>query len=188
MRVTVRITGLAETKSALEAIPQAMRRKTLMQALRDGAEPIAITARSIVSVRSGDLRDSIVVSEEAKDINVGGAVPSDSATIYVGATLWRAHFQEFGTAHHRAYPFMRPAFDNQGVNAKKIIEVRLMDAIKRATRSGAFGIREKADERFGPAQRAPLGPTASISGPTAPNLGPGFTGTAGSGIKEKSKL
>lgn len=28
---------------------------------------------------------------------------------------WRWHFAEFGTAHHAAHPFLRPAFDMHGV-------------------------------------------------------------------------
>lgn len=76
-------------------------------------EPIAETARRLVPVDSGDLRETITVSYEFK------TAEKDGRAVYVGPIasgvtsgfnhVFYAHFIEYGTVLQRAQPFMAPA-------------------------------------------------------------------------------
>lgn len=72
-------------------------------------EPVAEEARRLAPVRSGTLRDSIVVSTQL------GGYSTDARVVYVGpltaggSDAFYAHFIEFGTVTMRAEPFMAPA-------------------------------------------------------------------------------
>jgi HK97 gp10 family phage protein len=67
----------------------------LEAALHVGRQAIASEARARVHVASGELRDSIHVDGDY-------IVAGDSDTFY-------GHFEEFGTVHSPAHPFMVPA-------------------------------------------------------------------------------
>jgi HK97 gp10 family phage protein len=67
----------------------------LEEALDLGRQAIASDARSRVHVDSGDLRDSIHVDDEY-------IVAGDGDVFY-------GHYEEFGTVHSPAHPFMVPA-------------------------------------------------------------------------------
>jgi HK97 gp10 family phage protein len=134
MRITVTVRGVPEVQRALESLPDAVRREAAMQVLTEAAEPIAAAARSRAPVRTGKLRDSIVVSATAKGLAIRGSVAGDAATVFVGSTSSLAHFQEYGTAHHGAQPFMRPAFDAQGQAAARTIERELLGRLMAAAR------------------------------------------------------
>jgi HK97 gp10 family phage protein len=64
----------------------------LEPALDAGRQAIAADARARAHVDSGEMRDSIHVDGE-----------------YVVAGAWHSMFEEFGTVHSPAHPFMVPA-------------------------------------------------------------------------------
>ena len=61
--------------------------------------------------RAGALRDDIT-AVRAKSTDT-------TARFKIGNTkeIFYAHWQEFGTVHHAAQPFLRPAFDTKKVDA-----------------------------------------------------------------------
>ena len=67
------------------------------------AESIAEMARALAPVKSGRLRDSIIVETEADGATVSTDVPYSV-------------FQEFGTSHVPAHPFMTPAAEAERSN------------------------------------------------------------------------
>lgn len=85
-------------------------------------EPVAITARGLVSVESGELRDSIVVSDRlfAGPTNRGG---EGGDAIYVGplsSNVFYAWFLEFGTVDMPPEPFLIPAIEQ---NQELVFEI-----------------------------------------------------------------
>lgn len=94
---------------ALKALPKRLSRKVQNDALREAAEPMRAEMSRLAPRRppKPDLRDHIVISlakgEDSKEaaVAVGPARPN----------YFYGSFQEFGTKHHAAQPFMRPGFD-----------------------------------------------------------------------------
>lgn len=81
-------------------------------AIRDVAHaalrPVADQMYADIHKRSGDTADDIRIGDE----------PSGPGIIRVGVGFGKrghiARFLEYGTAHMRAYPFVRPAYDSIG--------------------------------------------------------------------------
>lgn len=114
---------------------------SLRQALFVAGTVIADEAKRLVPVRSGNLRDSIIVSFDKMNFSrIEGTAPG--LTVYVGPEQGRTarndgfygHMIEFGTVHSAAHPFMRPALDSKHGVAQAIIRTALLDDIKGAIR------------------------------------------------------
>jgi HK97 gp10 family phage protein len=105
MAVTTGIRGAKELQKLLKALPQRVAKRVTVNGLRAGGRVIANGMKQRVPVRTGDLRDSIIVSSAAK-------ATRGKSNVVVGfrtPTSRRAHLVEFGTEHSAAEPFMRPA-------------------------------------------------------------------------------
>lgn len=113
MSVTVKIEGLSELKSAFERLPRATGKSVMRKVLMARARPIAASARSLVPVESGELRDSIVASTKLSKSQAREAKETASyVEVYVGAgPLPHAHLVEFGSVNNQPQPYMRPAWD-----------------------------------------------------------------------------
>lgn len=113
----VQILGLKEVDRALQELPRATSKNVMRRVLRKRAEPIAFLATQYVPVDSGDLGNSIEIAtrltprqrkyQRSKGMDIG----ADAVVLYVGSSSPVAHLQEFGTRHHAAQPFIRPAFE-----------------------------------------------------------------------------
>lgn len=155
MKVTVRVDGLKELDEALGELPKATARNVLKRALIKAAEPIAEQARALAPVRTGKLRDSIIIStrttnpgKQAFAIAMKSGASREEAVaaarlanrghksffeLYVGPGRQpHAHLQEFGTAHHAPQPYMRPAWDANKMRALETIKKQLADEIEKA--------------------------------------------------------
>lgn len=140
---SVKISGLRELDAALAQLPKATGRAVLRRVLKDAGEPIARAARAKAPVLTGDLRESVEVSQKlARSQKSGGAkmtangFRSDSKNyveMFVGpGTNPQAITQEFGTFKEPAQPFMRPAWDGQRDTALNLIANTLGPEIERA--------------------------------------------------------
>ena len=106
----VRVEGLRELDQALTELPRATARNVLKRAGMRALEPVVTEAARLAPELFGDLKDSVAVSDrrprrhrKQSDVEVfGGPGPYP-----------QAHLQEFGTQHHAAQPFMRPAWDSK---------------------------------------------------------------------------
>lgn len=146
------IKGGKELQAFLNTLAPKIEQNIMRGALRAGAKVIAEEAKQNVSVKSGDLRDSIRVGTKAKRGQVTATVKAGNKKAYY------TRFIEFGTAAHeikpkdakslffagmfgdliahpgnRAKPFMRPALDSKSNEA--IEEVGKMIS-KRLTKEG----------------------------------------------------
>lgn len=88
-----------------------------------------IHAQAVVlcPVQDGYLRDSLmVVSKDDSVVLRPDAdmiqAPTEDNTVYVGTAVHYAPYQEFGTIHMSAQPFLRPAFDLAQGKALTVVE------------------------------------------------------------------
>lgn len=137
MKFSMRFDGGAELAAVLNALPPRVAGLMLREALVDGAEPMRARMRQLAPHAPGapDLRENIGISATRRIGSVAGGrweVKLDSQqAVAVGPTrdfFWGI-YQEFGTVHHGAQPFMRPSFDTEAPGALAIIAQRLWTAL-----------------------------------------------------------
>lgn len=131
MKFSHRMTGHDELRRKLRSLPAAVQREVSVEALKHAAEPMREEAALLAPRSKGHgphMADHIVVEET----QFGGAIGPDVSTVALGPTkdFWYASFQEFGTAHNPAHPFMRPAFDSR----KGVVKARLAESVRAAMR------------------------------------------------------
>ena len=107
MANTFRITvdGAEQLTRKLEALPAIFTRDAVLAVLTSAGEPMraAAAAKAPRSDSAPHMADSItILPTEGQPLSVS-----------LGPTrrFFYGRFQEFGTVHHSAQPFMRPAFD-----------------------------------------------------------------------------
>jgi len=71
-------------------------------AVKEGAERVAESARQKVPVDSGELQNRITVERVA---------PAEYAVVAGDSEAFYAHFLEWGTSDHAAQPFLMPALE-----------------------------------------------------------------------------
>jgi HK97 gp10 family phage protein len=108
MKVTLRFEGGQQLAAALKGLPSRVSKRMLLEALRQAAEPLRdrMEQNAPVGPDAPHLRDMVVVGPSRGQ-------DAREAAVAVGATRagFYGSFQEFGTAHHAAQPWARPAFD-----------------------------------------------------------------------------
>lgn len=139
-----KVEGLDKVLRALQRISNSVPEAVQIRALKEAGEIVAAEARLLVPVASGNLRDSIIVS----DRGLGGAFSMDSelegggVKVFIGPRTGRGgpdgfygHMVEFGTINMPAQPFMRPAFDR----TRSAVQKRLGDALWEPIEKAAKG-------------------------------------------------
>lgn len=124
--VTVKITGLDEILDKMATLPPKLAKKGLRTALMAGAKPIRDAMKQKVQKgwhlwQSGSLGRSRDYGFISQHISIKTEIhPSEqSGVAHIGPAkkgFWSL-FLEFGTQKMRAFPFVRPAFDQQKQNA-----------------------------------------------------------------------
>ena len=139
--VRVKIEGLREVQEALKKLPKKATAKNVMRrVLKKRAQPFADTARDLVPVDKGALKDSIGVSTVlAKSQRRGFKKEGrDDVVVFVGAGPHpQASLQEFGTKDFRAQPYMRPAWDKHKNQTLDGIVGDMWDEIEKAAARAA---------------------------------------------------
>lgn len=113
----VEVSGFKELEAQLRKLPEDLQREALEDAVRDGAAVVRYEAMRLVPVRTGKLKRSLTI-RVTKQRNTGGDPRGE-----VGPSKQEQHigrFQEFGTAHHAAQPFLRPAIETR---AQEVIQL-----------------------------------------------------------------
>jgi HK97 gp10 family phage protein len=108
MQTDLRLTGGDQLASALLGLSSRLSLSVVNAALREGGEPMRASAAEHAPRAPGapDIADNVVMSPVRQTEKHGtGVAIGPSKDFFYGT------FQEFGTAHHGANPFMRPAFD-----------------------------------------------------------------------------
>jgi HK97 gp10 family phage protein len=124
IKMRLRFEGGKELAANLEKLSKALSRKIQRDALTEAAEPLR--------ARMGELAprsDKTSGVHLADDIVISSARGQDSDEVAVAVgpspTTFYGGLQEFGTAHHGAQPFARPAFDSEVDEALEILAAAL---------------------------------------------------------------
>lgn len=136
MNIQMRFEGGKELAEELAKLPSRVGRRMLIQALKDAAEPMRERASRSAPHEPGapDLRENIAISvtQRIPDSEGGSRRRDDTeAAVAMGPTkgFFYGFFQEFGTVHHGAQPFMRPAFDHGASPALDAIRASMWQAL-----------------------------------------------------------
>lgn len=161
-RQKVEVQGLKELNDALNDFSKATSGNILKRAVSTAGAMIAEEAIKIAPKRTGKLKQEIKVSK-AKIITPGKAAFAQAmaegstraeaaaaaraansaaggsgraAVVQVGPTkrAGQGLLQEFGTAHHKAQPFMRPTWDANDRRALDVIKEALAEEIEKAAK------------------------------------------------------
>lgn len=132
--------GGAALAKALEALPEAVGRSVMVEALKAGAAPMKdrmeMNAPLDLTAHHPHLAENIGVSV-TRDVN-GEAVDRLTQTaVAVGPTknFFYGFFDEFGTARQGAQPWARPAFDEGKEEGLDIIGRAAWAAIERKAKA-----------------------------------------------------
>jgi HK97 gp10 family phage protein len=125
-RIRARVEGTQDLAKAFTALSSRVSTNVLTEALMEGAEVLRAAAARQAPRAPGkpDLAENLVAAPMRRR---GGR---DQASVGIGpnATFFFYDlFQEFGTVHHAAQPFYRPALDRHGQQALSVI----LSAIRR---------------------------------------------------------
>jgi HK97 gp10 family phage protein len=112
------ITGLNELLAAFTALPEAVRVNVLADVCVAGAQVIQAGASSRAPRLTGQL---------ASDIRIDVELLSEGFVAKIGPSKRSFYglFQERGTVHQPAYPFLKPALDEDGPRAHQAMVQRL---------------------------------------------------------------
>lgn len=114
----VKLEGMDQLMRQISAIGRSVEAGTKEKALKAGAELLKEKVKESAPVRTGKLKENIIVSD-VKDgvVNVG---PDQQGDAFYG------HFLEFGTSKMSAKPFMGPVYENN----KQDVQDKMAEVIK----------------------------------------------------------
>lgn len=153
-RQYMRLTGLDATVKALRNLPDELEADAVTEALIDAAVPMADDAAARARKARGKLAESIIVTDGVAP-SLRGKVPKKTGTravAFVGPNIrrgaevpWAPHgyLVELGTKPRRQksgrytgrmppFPFMRPAFDAEGVPTIRRFQPELWKQVQKA--------------------------------------------------------
>ncbi|OMQ44930.1 HK97-gp10 family putative phage morphogenesis protein [Ensifer sp. 1H6] len=148
MAIKVKVEGFRELDKALQQLKVATAKNVARRVLMKAAEPIAedMRARAPDDPDTGgnDLKSSIGVGTKLTKRQSKANKRESPVEVFVGAGgVPQAHLQEFGTEHHVAQPFARPAWDAGKSQALETIRDELTIEIgKAATRAARKAARD----------------------------------------------
>lgn len=130
--------GLKELDQALSQLPKATAKNVLRRTAILALAPVIADAKRLVPVDEGELKESLKVAgklskRQARKNAKAVAEGKSSVQLYAGpSALPHAHLVEFGTAHMRPQPFMRPAWDANKDKVLELIRTEMGDEITKA--------------------------------------------------------
>ncbi|HEU4986866.1 MAG TPA: HK97-gp10 family putative phage morphogenesis protein [Rhizobiaceae bacterium] len=139
-RTWVKVEGLRELERSLAELPKALAKGAARRTLVKAGTPMKQTARRLApddpATPDIDLNTSIEISSRQKSGRQRKRTREGKAavTVYIGPTKEgypQAIYQEFGTVHHGAQPYMRPAWDAHKMEALETVKVELGEEITR---------------------------------------------------------
>lgn len=149
MSFEVKLEGFSELEAELDNLSKAAGKGVLRRSLKKAAKPTAELMRTGAPERSGDLKESIAVSDKLSTREASQhrrMFRNDRASVemFVGAgPLPQAHVTEFGNEKQAPQPWARPAWDRdqKGMLDRlgKDLWSELQKSLARAARRAAKG-------------------------------------------------
>lgn len=124
---TLKITGMELINQRIAEVDKNLQRKGLIKAVKAGSEIILTDMKSRAPVDKGDLRESLGTKFVKRGIR--------RATQEIGPSQAEEHvarFNELGTAHQTARPFMLPALEHNAEQAQDAVGRAFWESIDEA--------------------------------------------------------
>lgn len=111
--VKMKFEGGAELAKTLEGLSARVSKRMLRESLEEAGEPMRKRMSQMAPREPGapDLADNIVISTARVKQPKGSEAQAAAVAVGPERRFFYGFFQEFGTVHHGAQPFVRPAFD-----------------------------------------------------------------------------
>jgi HK97 gp10 family phage protein len=155
--VEFKVAGDSQLQAQLVDLGAELGAKALAQAVRQAFKPVLETAKEMVPVDSGDLRDALRLSVKKPNsgdtvvvvgLRIGGgaklkgiaAIAQKYASHFGGERLppaRRWHWVELGTANMAAHPYLRPALDQNAGKVLELLKSELVKSIEKALKKKA---------------------------------------------------
>ena len=153
MAASVKIEGLKELRDRALKLEQRMRRKVFNAAARAGGKIVVAAAKAQVPVRTGSVRSSLVYRASSKPslglfgvkVTIKGGKKASARVAhrrkgkggeYFPDAVERYYrFQELGTKHHPAKPFLRPALADKATEVFNVVKRELEAGLEREAKS-----------------------------------------------------
>jgi HK97 gp10 family phage protein len=120
------IQGIEQLEAKLNKLPLALQRKVLTDAAKEGAEIIRQGAASAAPVLTGQLAANEIIS----------TVASESNAYYVLLRIgprrknFYGIFEEFGTSHQQAEPWLGPSFETTKALAQQKVATAFKETVE----------------------------------------------------------
>lgn len=114
------VSGLDQLNAALIELGTNGARRVGKRALRQGTNVVLYATRDAAPVKSGNLKNKGLYTH---DRGISGDVISFSVDLKPNAFYGK--FDEYGTSHQVAHPWMRPAAENSAAEAVTVTAVNL---------------------------------------------------------------
>jgi HK97 gp10 family phage protein len=136
-----------EALRALERLERLTKKRVTQKVLRRAGAPIRAEAKSLVPVKSGELKRSIRTYVSVRRFGGTGRVESRERYAHLVELGTKPHYQTRKLKHEKrkrrvkhpgakAKPFLRPAFDNRRDQSVSIARKTLHDEIRNLNRKG----------------------------------------------------
>lgn len=118
--------GFDRLDRQLAAMARGIPEDKMRDALHQGGQVVVEEAKRLAPYDTGRLRDSIRVTDDREGLLYGKL--NAGLSVYIGPVgamedgdVYYAKFQEFGTIHMQATPYMRPAIASKRPEAEKLV-------------------------------------------------------------------
>lgn len=142
--ISLKVEGLAELQRKLTELNDVtLAAKVLAAAARKAFAPVLETARNLVPVDTGLLRDGIKLTVKRPKsgdavvvvgLRIAAVKGAKKAGRKTASPHWRWHFVELGTSKMAAHPFLRPALDANASAVVDALREELAKGISKAAR------------------------------------------------------
>jgi len=120
MKPTMKLVVSKNLRSNLKAMGKALTRKTLKPIMRENLKPMAEDMRAHAARGSGEMADSVRVSDRLSKTQRSKLDRIAPIEMYVGpGPLPQVIQEEFGNFRQKPRPFIRPAFDGHAEEAMR---------------------------------------------------------------------
>ncbi len=122
------LNGVEELEGKLNKLARDVQRKLLTTALKNAADLTRERASELAPVRTGRLKKEEII------VKVGAESTLDHAVVRVGPSkdAFYGLFQEIGTIHMTARPFLRPAFEETKTQVYEKAAKEFIEAVNEA--------------------------------------------------------